>query len=110
MMVWVVVVVLGGASEREKGMLVGAVLLGHLILVYENARAGELVMNGRTVCVAEAPDAVKRYGRRLELAEELIKEVGRSDFAVRLGMINPEQVKDIGKDDGDETRNEVVTM
>ncbi|KIW73813.1 hypothetical protein PV04_01903 [Phialophora macrospora] len=106
MMVWVAVVVLGGASDQEKGALVGAVLVGHWILMFENARAGELVMNGRTVRVAKR----KKYARRLELAEELIKEVGRSDFAVRLGMINPEQVKDLGKGDGDETRNEVVTM
>ncbi|ETI27761.1 hypothetical protein G647_00210 [Cladophialophora carrionii CBS 160.54] len=115
MMVWMAVVALGGASDLEKATLVGAVIAGHLILVYENARAEELVMNGRIVRVAKAPDALKRYARRLDMAEELIREVGRGDFAVRLGMINPEQVQGMGKDhgnddDNDETRNEVVTM
>ncbi|EXJ63864.1 hypothetical protein A1O7_00199 [Cladophialophora yegresii CBS 114405] len=109
MMVWVEVVVLGGASDLEKAMLVGTVVAGHLILVYENARAAQMVMKGRVVNVAKGPSAVKRYVRRLDMARELIREVGRSDFAVRLGLINPEQVSELGKDH-EKIRNEVVTM
>ncbi|KIW24792.1 uncharacterized protein PV07_10483 [Cladophialophora immunda] len=91
MLVYLAVVALGGATDAEKGTLVGAVLAGHLLLVYQNSQVDELVMNGRTVAVAGTPDSVKNYARRLDMAKELVKEMGRSDFAVRLGLINPDK-------------------
>ena len=112
MLVYGAVVVLAGTSDGENFTLVGTVVVSHLILMVENARATELVMNGRTVRLSRRPDAVKQYGRRLEMAQELVAEMGRSDFATRLGMINPELAEESmaemkGKSD---LGNEVVTM
>ncbi|KAJ9607089.1 hypothetical protein H2200_008161 [Cladophialophora chaetospira] len=106
MLVYLAVVVLANASDSEKVMLVGTVTASHLLLMYENSRAETLVMHGRTVKLSEEKGSVKKYGRRLEMADELVKEMGRSDFAVRLGMINPEQAKK----SNDDASSEVVTM
>lgn len=115
MLVYIVVVVLaspwpspspslgtkGQADEREvnteTALLVAAVVVGHLVLMAENAwRGGELVMNGRRIRVAGDGEkgGVKRYQRRLDMAEELVREVRRRNFAVRLGMLNPEEKGD----------------
>lgn len=112
MLVYTAVVALASASGLEKVLLVGTVLASHLLLMYETSSAETLVMHGRTVKVSDDKDSVKKYGRRLEMADELVKEMGRSDFAVRLGMINPEQAKrsrtEVGKTE--DVNNEVVTM
>ncbi|KAI5820326.1 hypothetical protein BZA77DRAFT_274802 [Pyronema omphalodes] len=43
-------------------------------------------------CVLKVDGEPKRYERRLDLAQELIKEFKRSDWAVGLGMIRPDDV------------------
>ncbi|KAF2806087.1 uncharacterized protein BDZ99DRAFT_510967 [Mytilinidion resinicola] len=63
------------------GLLVGSVG----VMALFNTRTEVLQMHGRLLKV----DGERRvYKRRLEMAEELIKEVGREDWAIRLGMIN----------------------
>lgn len=42
----------------------------------------------------------KQYKRRLDLADELIKETGRKDWAVRLGMVQADKGK--GNEDMDQ--------
>jgi len=112
MLVYLTVVVLAGASDFEKMLVVGTVLGSHLVLMVENCRTRTLIMNGRTVAVSSKPDGVKTYERRLDMARELVHEMGRSDFAVRLGMINPEQAEGLvaGAKEMSGVGNEVVTM
>ncbi|OGM49371.1 hypothetical protein ABOM_003599 [Aspergillus bombycis] len=53
----------------------------------------------------------RQYRRRLDLAETLIKETGRDDWAVRLGMINPSQASGgKGNSGGNSAFNETLTM
>ncbi|KAB8255645.1 hypothetical protein BDV32DRAFT_154057 [Aspergillus pseudonomiae] len=55
--------------------------------------------------------ARRQYRRRLDLAEALIKETGRDDWAVRLGMINPSQASARkGGLGGNAAFNETLTM
>jgi hypothetical protein len=63
-------------------------------------------MNGRRVRAV----SVKNYPRRLVMARELIKEMDRSDFAIRLGMINPDEADSKTQDVGHDVAKEVVTM
>jgi hypothetical protein len=60
------------------------------LLAIANERTGVLQMHGHIIKVAGPP---KKYNRRLEMAKQLIKESGREDWAVRLGMIVPESSK-----------------
>lgn len=111
-LVYIAVVILSGAYDVEKLLLLGTVFAGHLLLMLENARTKVLVMNGRVVSLSKGKDNVKKYARRLDMAEELVREVERTDFAVRLGMINPEQASQFSvKSEGQpDLKNEVVTM
>lgn len=106
LLVYIAAVVLANAEDQGKIVLAVCVVLGHGVLAVRNATTKELVMNGRTVRVSGEPGSVKKYQRRLVMAKELVKEMGRSDFAVRMGMINPEDAQmethDVAK--------EVVTM
>ena len=111
LLVYIAVVVLGNAEDSAKIALILSALLGHGIVALSNSRANELVMNKRRLKISEEPGSIKKYSRRLEMAEELIKEMGRSDFAVRLGMINREQVKTSSSTtNGESVADEAVTM
>lgn len=66
-------------------ILLLALLIGSVgLLAIANSETKDLLMHGRIIKVA---DDRKAYKRRLDLADELIKETGRDDWAVRLGMI-----------------------
>ncbi|KAE8416587.1 hypothetical protein BDV36DRAFT_259919 [Aspergillus pseudocaelatus] len=65
-------------------LLVGAAGLLGLV----NMLTQGLQMHGNLIIV-NGPR--RKYRRRLDMAEALIKETGRDDWAVRLGMINPSQ-------------------
>ncbi|KAI0505323.1 hypothetical protein F5B22DRAFT_661635 [Xylaria bambusicola] len=71
---------------KQSGQILLLVLLiasaGLLAIV--NGTTKDLQMHGKIVSVLGKP---KPYNRRQELADELIKETGRDDWAVRLGMI-----------------------
>ena len=111
-LIYVAVVALANASGLEKLLLVATVMVSHLLLIHENSGTETLVMNGRVVEVSEGKDSVKKYARRLDMAEQLVREVGRSDFAVRLGMINPEQAAVFSGKSQEESdlKNVIVTM
>jgi len=105
-------IVLANASDEGKVMFIGSVLLSHVILAYSNSRVRELALNGRRIKVSEKPGSIRKYARRLEMAEELVEEMGRSDFAVRLGLINSESAKasKAGTGKRPAPESEVVTM
>jgi hypothetical protein len=67
-------------------MLVSASLLG-----LANAFTRTLQMFGRTVSVVAGP---KYYHRRLDMANEMIENSGRSDWAVSMGLILPQAGQD----------------
>ncbi|KAM7204882.1 hypothetical protein V8F33_001471 [Rhypophila sp. PSN 637] len=66
-------------------ILLLALLIGSVgLLAIANSATKELLMHGKVVkLVGER----KKYDRRLTLAEELIAETKRDDWAIRLGMI-----------------------
>lgn len=110
-LVYLAVVVLANATDPAQCVLVLAALLGHAALACSNYCTTELSMHGRRL----VPVGVKRYQRRLDLATELIAELGRDDWAVRLGMItpNPDQrhtARKVGKTRRSRVEEEVVTM
>jgi hypothetical protein len=108
MLVYIAAIVLVSAPNQDKIILVLYVLLGHGALALHNATSSELVMNDRRLKVSSQPGSgVKKYPRRLDMARELVKETGRSDFAVRLGILNPD---DVDMDSGGKLNNEIVTM
>ncbi|KAI1171557.1 hypothetical protein F4777DRAFT_47795 [Nemania sp. FL0916] len=67
-------------------LLIGSVGL----LAIANSETKSLQMHGRIVSVTGPP---RLYKRRRDLADELIKETGRDDWAIRLGMVNNEVTK-----------------
>ncbi|KAI1623510.1 hypothetical protein EDD37DRAFT_426545 [Exophiala viscosa] len=112
-LVYIAAVALAG-TDRGKIVLVLCTFIAHGVLAVHNALTKELVMNERVVKVSGAPGSVKEYPRRLVMARELVKEMGRSDFAVRLGMMNPDDPH-LKTHDGDNANaktpaEEVVTM
>ena len=110
LLVYIAVVVLANASDHGKVVLMVSILLGHGSLALANVRAKKLVMNERTINISKLPGSVKKYSCQLKMVEELVKEMGRSDFAVGLGIINPGQVKtDIDRQELGESEDEVVT-
>jgi hypothetical protein len=75
------------ASNASK---VGSLFIATLLLVSVgllglcNALTRDLQMYGYKVHVVEGP---KKYFRRLDLAQELIEEIGRDDWAIGMGLI-----------------------
>ena len=122
-LIYLASVILSGAGTSEQLLVVGTVLLSHLVLLCQVSRVDELVMNGIEVKVAKNADGernVKKYARRLDMARDLVSEVGRRDFAVRLGMVTPEQEARQGQkafvaekqssSSNNNVENEIVTM
>ena len=91
MLVYVAVVVLANACDRAKVVMVVSSLLANGWMAMANALSKELVVDERVVKISEQPRSVKEYSSQRGLAEALVREAGRKDFAVSLGMINPEQ-------------------
>ncbi|KAI9687436.1 MAG: hypothetical protein M1820_010438 [Bogoriella megaspora] len=57
------------------------------LLAIANEKTDVLLMHGRKLKIDGRP---KHYARRLDMAKELTAEMGRDDWAVRLGMIVPD--------------------
>jgi hypothetical protein len=77
-------------------LVANATLLGQITLVVVvlaslalvglgNTLTKTLHMHGRNLRVV----GTRQYDRRLTLAEELIEETGRDDWAIRMGMVQP---------------------
>ena len=75
------------------------------LLALCNHSVNSLQMNG---CVVRRKQQPQAYQRRLDLANQLIKESGRNDWAIRLGMIVPERKK--SDDEQQAAWQEEVTM
>jgi hypothetical protein len=76
--------IVGNASVDGQVVLAGLVVGSVAVMAVLNSSTAVSVMHGRTLVVERR----RGYRRRLEMAEELVKEVGREDWAIKLGMIN----------------------
>jgi hypothetical protein len=65
-------------------MLLALLIVSNGLLAISNKLNKSLHMYGRNLQVDKLP---QRYNRRLDLAEDLIRQSGRRDWAVRLGMV-----------------------
>jgi len=81
----------GNAHQEGKVLLLVLLFCSVALLGITNEYTEVLKMHGKLVKVIGSP---YKYERRLILAQELIKESGRDDWAVRLGMIVPERDAD----------------
>ena len=68
-------------------VIITLLLVSAGLLSWANGRAKDMRMHGRVIRVVGEP---KRYKQRREMADELIKEHGRDDWAIGLGMIVPD--------------------
>ena len=73
------------ASQFGQLTVLALLLLSAGSVAMSNELQESLYMHG---CKVQVDGKPKRYARRLDLAEELIKYTGRDDWAVRLGMVN----------------------
>jgi hypothetical protein len=76
---------LANATLLGQIFLVALVLASIALVSLGNALTMNLRMHGRSLRVVGR----RQYDRRLTLAEELIKETGRDDWAIRMGMVQP---------------------
>lgn len=91
----------GNAKQEGKVLLIVLLFCSVTLLGVANECTEVLKMHGKLVKVDGAP---KAYARRLDLTEQLIKEMGREDWAVRLGMKLPDNDTDKkGKNEGSVT-------
>ena len=99
LLVWLSVLMALAATDSEKVVLVVMVLVKHVMVAW-SARSSKLVKNGvmmqgRKISVDESKgeNGLVKYARRLEMAEELIKEFDRRDWAEQMGMVKPKDGK-----------------
>ena len=74
------------ASTVGSIFIAGLLLINVTMLGLCNSLTKDLRMFGRTVHITGEP---KKYKRRLEMAEELMKETGRTDWAISMGLVLP---------------------
>ena len=84
LLVYANVAVAGHATDAGVYTIVSMLLVNGGLLALDNLRIRRLNMYGRTM---EAVGEPKRYFRRRDLAEQLIKESGRDNWAVAMGLI-----------------------
>ena len=85
------------ASVFGNIIVIGLLLVESVLLGLSNYLADGMLMYGKVLKVQGEP---KQYARRLALADDLISQTGRDDWAVGLGMIKPENAKGVTKKDG----------
>ncbi|KAK3066192.1 hypothetical protein LTR53_017557 [Teratosphaeriaceae sp. CCFEE 6253] len=86
LVVYLAVIMMGSASKAGQVLLLALGLVSAVMVMAANQSMQGLEMNGRVLKVVGEP---KAYARRLDLAEELITETGRKDWALRMGMVQP---------------------
>lgn len=85
LMIYINAAVTTNASQAGELIIMALLLLSVSLVATSNERQESLYMHGYKIQVDGQP---KKYARRLDLANELIKTTGRDDWAIRLGMIN----------------------
>lgn len=85
-LVYVAAALAANASQAGKLLFALQLLVSGTCLAISNHLNASSSMHG---CVLEKMGVPKKYERRQTLADELIEETGREDWAIRLGMIVP---------------------
>ncbi|MCJ1284758.1 hypothetical protein MMC26_004094 [Xylographa opegraphella] len=85
MLVYIDAALASNAQQTGKIVLMVLLLVSAGLLSFSNDQIKTLQMFSHSI---RAVGPAKAYKRRRDLADELIKETGREDWAVRLGMIN----------------------
>ncbi len=85
LLIYINAAVTTNASQAGQIVILALLLLSVGLVAMSNQWQDSLHMHGCKIKVDGEP---KRYARRLDLANELIKSTGRDDWAIRLGMIN----------------------
>ncbi|KAL8661662.1 MAG: hypothetical protein Q9168_008362 [Polycauliona sp. 1 TL-2023] len=101
LLVYANVAIGGKATDAGVCIIVSMLLVNAGLIALDNLRIRRLSMYGRTMDVVGEP---KSYARRRDLAEHLIKESGRDDWAVAMGLIVKDQAA------GEKKEGAVVTM
>lgn len=91
LLVYVSAALTSNASQTSQLLLASPLLASTALLGISNSQQKALCMHGHVLGVKGKP---KAYARRLDLAKELIKETGKSDWAVGLGMVKAEDVSE----------------
>ena len=88
-----------GSNARKEGrvLLLVLQLLSAALLGIANQYNQGFRMYDRTVEVCEKP---RKYDRRLDLANDLIREIGKYEWAIRLGMVQPKNNESKKSDQG----------
>lgn len=86
-LVYIATVVSGNCSSIGSLVILLLLLSSAVLLGASNILLTTQTMHDRVICVVGEP---VKYERRLILAKQLIKETGRDDWAIGLGMIVPE--------------------
>lgn len=84
LLVYANVAVAGHATDAGVYTIVSMLLVNGGLLALDNLRIRSLDMYGRTMEVVGEP---KKYFRRRDLADQLIQDSGRDDWAVAMGLI-----------------------
>jgi len=92
LLVYVTAALSANATTFGNIILMGLLFLEVGLLGLSNKLLQGLHLHERVVRVKGPP---KRYRRRLDLAEELIKETARRDWAIGLGLVTPASTGDV---------------
>jgi hypothetical protein len=90
-------------DQAGKVILLFLLIASAGILAISNETTQSLQMHGRVI---KAEGQRTKYNRRLDMVQQLIKESGRDDWAMRMGMI----VRKAGEKDAEKVDQEGVTM
>jgi hypothetical protein len=84
LLVYTDIVLWKNATHVSQCWLLFLLVISASLIALSNSCTQEFRMYGKVMKKHGAP---KQYARRLDLADELIKDTGRKDWAIRLGMI-----------------------
>ena len=85
LLIYITAAVTVNASQAGEITILALLLLSVGLVAMSNQLQDSSYMHG---CKIQVDGEPKKYARRLDLANELIKYTGRDDWAIRLGMIN----------------------
>ena len=85
LLIYINAAITSNASQAGEITILSLLLLSVGLVAMSNELQESLYMHG---CKIQVDGEPKKYARRLDLANELIKYTGRDDWAIRLGMIN----------------------
>ncbi|ODH50420.1 hypothetical protein GX48_03381 [Paracoccidioides brasiliensis] len=84
LLVYTDVALVSNVSKPGQILILALFVISTALLASSNAMTSELYMHGRKI---SATGKSKKYARRLDMANDLIQETRREDWALRLGMI-----------------------